>query len=94
MAKKVYQEQQLTIILNCYIDLSSEVGNTAIQIKDPNGEIITFPADIVSPATNGQISYTFPIGYLIPGDYTVQALLISQNAPGESFKWHVFERFF
>ena len=98
-AKKIYEGQELIITLNTYYDLSSEVGNTAIQILDPEGIVYQVDADIVSPATNGQITYTFPpangteeIG-LITGDYKIQALLKTQNIPGETFTFHVYQRF-
>ncbi len=92
--KKVYENQQLTLKLNTYVDLSPEVGNTAFLISDPTDTVTQVDVLIDGNPTNGVLTYTFPINILKTGDYRVQAYLKLQQIAGITFEFHVYERFF
>ena len=91
--KKVYENQQLTLQLNTYIDLSPEVGNTAYLVFSPGNPVpVQIPVNILGDPTQGILTYTFPVNTLVAGDYRVQSYLILQQMPGLTFTFHVYSR--
>jgi hypothetical protein len=81
----IYEGQEYSLILSTERDLSGETGNVKFEITDPDNNVSTVTPTIDSPATDGNLSYTFPVDYLTIGLWQIRWELINEKIPGRIY---------